>query len=302
MYPILLEFGFITVFSLWFFVAVGFVVGSLMFVKLAKRYRIRLNVLFNNSFALFISTLVAARLVFVILNYNIYFYQFHFGKIIELIALWDKGLSFWGAIFAWFGCVLYFSNKEKDSPMRLFDIMIPSLFVGMFFGNIGAFLEGINYGTPTGLPWGLTFRSANVKYISEIHPTQLYAALYVGLIAVGLFLLLNRLRDREEGLITELGVFAFGVFKFLEEFMRGDDTIKIFSVRLPQILAAAGIIIFGYMLYKRYKTYKKKNPSFSIRKFVEFIIRRQQRQDPLKMATTEIVAQSPLGRIALGEQ
>lgn len=253
MYPILFEFGPITVFSLWLFVAIGFAAGSMLFVKLAKRYRLRLDLLSDNSFLLFFWTLLVSRAAFILFHPEYYFYRFQFKKIFDLFALWDKGLSFWGASFAWFAGIWYISRKRGESALRLFDIMIPSLLLGMFFGNIGAFFDGINYGSPTDLPWGFTFRSANVKYISDIHPTQLYGAAYVLIISLGLLAILKMLRGKFEGFVSEIAIFAFCLFRFLEEFARGDEVLKIFFIRFPQFMAGFGLLISGYILYKRYK-------------------------------------------------
>ena len=98
MYPILFEFGVITVFSLWFFVTTGFVAGSYVFIGLAKRNRIRLNIISDHSFFLFFCALIVSRIVFIIFNTDLYFYQFEFKNFINLFTVWDKGLSFWGAI------------------------------------------------------------------------------------------------------------------------------------------------------------------------------------------------------------
>lgn len=255
MYPILFEFGPITVFSLWFFVACGFVAGSMVFVHFAKRMRVRLNLLADNSFALFFWTLGMSRLAFVMLHPEFFFYRFNLKSVGALFAVWDKGLSFWGALFAFLIGVFYLSKKYEQSPLKLLDILAPAVFIGMFFGNIGAFLDGINYGMPTNLPWGMTFRSANVKYISAIHPTQLYSAFY----ALGLGLVLATLLKRWRaaginlsGFIAELGFTAYSLLKFLEEFFRGDETLKLFSIRIPQLMAFFGICAGGYLLYQRY--------------------------------------------------
>lgn len=252
MYPILFEFGFITVFALWFFIAHGFVATSYIFIQLAKRNRIRLNILADNTFFLFFSALIVSRIVFVIFNYDLYFYQFGLNSFLNILAVWDKGLSFWGALLGWFGGIFYISKRRDESSMRLIDIMMPAILCGMIFGNIGALLDGVNYGTPTNLPWGVVFRSANVKYITAIHPTQLYGAVYAAGLAVGLYFLLKKLRDRLPGFVSEVALFSFSLLRFFEEFIRGDETIEIFTLRFPLIVSFAGIIAGAYLIYRRY--------------------------------------------------
>jgi phosphatidylglycerol:prolipoprotein diacylglycerol transferase len=283
MFPILLEFGPITVFSLWFFIAAGFVVASLCFIHFAKRNRIRLNLLADHSVFLFFVTLGISRLAFILLHPDLFFYKFNLKSLAAIISIWDKGLSFWGASLGFFAGIFYLAKKRNESPMKLLDIVIPSIFIGMFFGNIGAFLDGINYGTPTNLPWGLTFRSANVKYISAIHPTQLYGALYVLMIGIGLANILKRMRAAGitlPGFIAELGLFFFSLFKFFEEFFRGDETMKIFSLRIPHIAAFLGIIAGGYLLYLRYTNKTGGDPGRVLKNTVRFLGRYLPKRKP----------------------
>lgn len=300
MFPILFEFGPITVFSLWFFIAAGFVIVSLLFVHFAKRNRVRLTLLTDHSFALFLFTLAVSRLVFILSHTDLFFYQWNWKRFGTLLAIWDKGLSFWGVVVGLLLGIFYISKKNKESPLKLFDLLVPAILVGMFFGNIGAFLDGINYGTPTNLPWGMTFRSANVKYISAIHPTQLYSAFYSLGIGLGLLSLLRRMRAAGismPGFLTEFGLFSFSVLKFLEEFFRGDETLKIFSLRVPQLMAFFGIIAGSYLLYLRYTNRTGGDPGHVFKNTVTQIVSRVWRTKPNSqgMAEAHRILRNPIG-------
>ncbi len=282
MYPILFEFGVVTVFSLWFFIAVGFVTAAFFFIRLSKRYRVRLALLSDNSFPLFLWTLLVSRLTFVLLHTESYFYRFQLKNILKVFALWDKGLSFWGAAIAWVSGIWFLARRHENTSTnisRLWDIVSPALLIGIFFGNIGAFLDGINYGTPTNLPWGMAFRNANVKYISEIHPTQLYAALYTLAITGILLTALKLLRGRLPGFVAELGIFLFSLSRFIEEFLRGDDVVKIFSMRLPQLLAFFALIISGYLLYQRYENRSGGDPERLLKNSVAGLFKKLRKAD-----------------------
>lgn len=270
MYPILFEFGSLTIFSLWVCIAAGFIVSSFLFVRLAKRRRIAIILLAEKSIFLFLWTLLCARLIFIIFHFDLYFSPFDFSRIFKLLALWDKGLSFWGAILGWSSGVWFLLRKEEDPAARykLFDCMIPSLLVGMVLGNLGAFLDGINYGVPTSLPWGVVFKSAHVKYIAPIHPTQLYAALSTALCAGTLFFLLRKFRDQFPGLVSSVGIFVYSIFRFAEEFARGDETVKLFDViRFPFVTSGLGILAGGYLLYRFYVENKKNDPTLTLKRY-----------------------------------
>lgn len=293
MYPILFELGPITVFSLWLFIAAGFAAGSFIFVRLAKRNRLKLTLISDNAFFLFFITLIVSRIIFVSFNTDLYFYQFKLKSLLAVLTVWDKGFSFWGAIGGFLGGVLYLAKRYSESPLRLLDAIMPAILIGMAFGNIGALLEGINYGTPTNLPWGVTFRSANVKYVSPIHPTQIYSALYALALAGFSYALFTKLRGRLAGFATEATVFLFGLFKFFEEFLRGDETAKILDVRLPQILAFFGMAAAAYLIFRRYTNKTGGDPEFILKKFTAKIFPRKQRTpNSAKMSAKAILAQN----------
>jgi len=288
MYPILLEFGFITIFALWLFIAIGFTVASYVFIQLAKRNRIKLNILADNTFFLFFSALIVSRICFVIFNYDLFFYQFELKNFLNVFAVWDKGLSFWGAIIGWMGGIFYIARKRGESPLRLIDIMVPAILCGMVFGDIGALLDGVNYGTPTNLPWGVVFRSANVKYITPIHPTQLYGAVYAAGLAVGLYFLLKKLRDRLPGFVSEVALFSFCFLRFSEEFIRGDETLEIFTMRFPLLAAFAGMAVGAYLIYRRYTNRAGGDPERVLKTFVAQVLSKipksSKTQDPAEMS------------------
>ncbi len=274
MYPILFEFETldITIFSLWLFIAIGFVTASFIFVRLAKRQRLQLGVLADTAVILFLWTLLISRLTFIITHTDLYFGD-GAGGLISTLKLWDKGLSFWGAAFGWVIGICYLLRRYEDRVI-FFDTMAPALLYGMAVGHIGALLDGINYGIPTSLPWGIRFETARVKYVTEIHPTQLYAFLYCIIIGTLLIVLFKKIGKRLPGLVTEVGITLFGFAKFLEEFFRGDEAIKIFSIRVPQIIAFIAFLVGSWLMYRRYKNTVGGDPTFLIKNFIGSLIKK----------------------------
>lgn len=253
MYPILIEFGFITIFSLWLFAAIGFGAGSYAFIALARKMRVKLDLVAEHGMHLMLLSLFTARGAFIISHPDFYFSNISLKTVFDLLAIWDKGLSFLGAAAGLIGGLIYLHRKHYAKGLHeLLDIVAPALLIGMVLGDIGALLDGINYGSPTGLPWGITFQNANVKYISPVHPTQIYSAIYTLAIAIMLIKLLRILKGRLPGFTAELALFSYSLARFFEEFMRGDETIKLWLVRTAHLASLAGIIIAGFLIYRRY--------------------------------------------------
>ena len=68
-----------------------------------------------------------------------------------------SGLVFLGGLIGGTIAVTIILNKNKLPWLEFADIVAPLLILGYGIGRIGCFLVGDDYGTPTGLPWGMSF-------------------------------------------------------------------------------------------------------------------------------------------------
>jgi phosphatidylglycerol---prolipoprotein diacylglyceryl transferase len=82
-------------------------------------------------------------------------------------------------------------------------------------GRIACFFGGCCYGTPTSLPWGVTFPSVDS---APRHPTQLYEAAF-HLTAAALLWQLQQ-RGAFRGQLIKLYILAYLVYRFATEFIR----------------------------------------------------------------------------------
>lgn len=259
MKPTIFQSDFITIHTFWIFFAVAIIIASHQLIKLAIKNRLKIQFLSDNFLKLIISGLIGARIIGIIFNYQTYFYEFSIEALSRLFYIWDKGLSFWGAML---GILLYFYHITKKQDQNFFkwlDVIIPATILGLAIGHLGTFFEGTNYGIPTSLPWGVNFESPSIKYAVPIHPTQIYAFLYSSIIFASLIHLKHSEKFKifhKDGAIGLTGVSIYLLFKFLEEFIRGDDTLLIFDVRVSQIFTLIVLIGSSYMFYRSF--YKKK--------------------------------------------
>lgn len=250
MYPILLQLGSTTIYSLWLFLAFGILSSLVIVHKLTKYKLVKLSFLADNSLLIFFSSLILSRLIYVIYNWH-YYYELIINQkqFFEIFFIWDKGLSAWGGILGIFITLFILSRKEKENFFDWSDILIISIFFGMVFADIGAFLDGRNYGIPTNLPWGMLVESS--QYAIPIHPVQIYAAIYSLLIGIILFIVYNNPVFKKSGGITYLGIVCYSFFRFIEEFIRGDESILFFGViREAQVYSFLALLISSYLLYK----------------------------------------------------
>lgn len=246
MFPILLQFGSVTIYALWVFLALGFFATLLVLHRLIQKDRAKLTFIADHSLAIFFAGLIVSRLAFIIRNID------YFSKhLSEIFFIWDKGLSIWGGIIGIILALIYFCRKNHENTLRWLDILIISVLAGFVWGNVGAFMDGRNYGKETNLPWGVIIESS--RYAVPIHPTQIYAAIYCLLLTIILYQLYFHEIGKKEGRIAYLGVISYAVLRFIDEFLRGDESNYFLGLREAQIYCLLAIIAAGVVWYVRHK-------------------------------------------------
>jgi phosphatidylglycerol:prolipoprotein diacylglycerol transferase len=125
---------------------------------------------------------------------------------LEIIQLWNGGMSFHGGFFGCVLAVVLFAKSRGIPVLSLGDVTCAVGPVGLFLGRLANFVNGELWGRPTDVPWAMVFPTGGP--IAR-HPSQLYEASLEGLALFGLLYLLIRLRAlRRPGLL--IGSFAIG--------------------------------------------------------------------------------------------
>lgn len=255
MQPVIFSSNFFELHTLWIFFAIAIVVTSIVIIRLGIKNGLKIQFISDNAWKIVIFGLLGARIMAIAGNYSSYFYEFSGEALLRLLYIWDKGLELWGGIVVATIYFYFLCKKSDQSFWKWLDVLVPATIMGLAIGDLGAFFDGTNYGTPSSLPWSVNFENPAVKFSVPIHPTQIYAFLYSTLIFVGLRLLPEHKKIKEieqPGFIALLGIGSYGFFHFLEEFIRGDDTITLLGIRLGQIGAAITIIGSIVVIYRRY--------------------------------------------------
>jgi phosphatidylglycerol:prolipoprotein diacylglycerol transferase len=132
------------------------------------------------------------------------------------------GLNMYGGVVVAIIGTYFYCRWKKMSVLEVFDYFAPTLGLGLVFARIGCFLNGCCFGTPTDLPWGISFPPGSIPYAvyfdAPLHPAQLYSSLY-GLILF-VFLHYKMKRKRFTGQLVALLFMSEAVFRFVIEFVR----------------------------------------------------------------------------------
>lgn len=94
------------------------------------------------------------------------------------------GFAWFGGLIAGFSAYVGLSRMRKIPVLEMLDAGSPAAALGYAVGRIGCLLSGDgDYGTPTSLPWGMSFPNGLVPTTAKVHPTPIYEFLAASLIA-----------------------------------------------------------------------------------------------------------------------
>ena len=145
-----------------------------------------------------------------------------FGSFLKLIYPYFSGAVFYGGLicgvaFAW----LYLRRTKK--PLGGYtDVGAVCIPLFHAFGRIGCFLSGCCYGVESELGFVLRYSTAPGGNGVRRFPVQLCEAAFNFALALVLYSLLKKQKLR--GRLLHVYFFAYPVFRFLIEFLRGDES------------------------------------------------------------------------------
>ena len=161
------------------------------------------------------------------------------------LVLFSTGVFLGGVIVAIPFCIWWF--RRIGLPfLKGLDLLALAGATAEAVGRWGCFCSGCCWGTPTDLPWAVTFpeiaRRLHAGLPSvPIHPTQIYFSI-AGWLILGVLVLLYR-RKRFDGQIIAAFVGLYCVARFFLEYVRGDAERGFVFGGLLSTSQALGIVL-----------------------------------------------------------
>ena len=198
--------------------------------------------------------IIGGRLGYVI----IYDLSYFMNNPLDIIKIWQGGMSFHGGLLGIVIVTLFFAKNDKQNPLNYLDIVSLVSPIGIFFGRISNFINSELYGIETTLPWGVKFIKIDDLYR---HPSQIYEAVFEGII---LFIILVYFKKKGllkfPGMISGIFLIFYSLFRFLIEFVRvPDDQLGylIFNLTMGQIISLIFFIVGVYLVTTKYEIKNK---------------------------------------------
>ena len=159
------------------------------------------------------------------------------------------GLSWFGGFAGGVLTGLWVLSRNRIPILAALSAAAPALAVGHAIGRLGCFMVGDDYGRPTDLPWGVAFPHGLPPTDVRVHPTQLYEAIPLLVIA---WVLLRWRRKR----VSDAEVFGrylvlAGALRFVIEFIRVNLRIA-GPLTLAQLISAGVMTAGGILLLRNH--------------------------------------------------
>lgn len=222
------------------------IVTVLMVNKKHQHYHLPVRELFFLITYVIVGALLGARLVFLLTNIPMMIDDP--GLILPLLL--NGGLVFYGGVIGGIGVGAYYIKRYKLNPIKYVNLLIISLPLGHAFGRVGCFCAGCCHGKPTDSIFGMIFPfgESHIYHDVAIHPTQLYeAAFNLLLFIVLLYVFFRQKQGHRPYLFVSMYLILYSFFRFINEFMRGDDIRGVYLLSTSQwisiLLIAAGIFL-----------------------------------------------------------
>lgn len=240
MHPDLFSIGPVTLHSYGLFVALGFIAGILIAIRLGKTVGFTSNAVMDMGFIMILTGIIGSRLVYVIIDLPNFI-----SNPLDIFKIWEGGLVFSGGLVAVIIVMLLYTRHHKLNIWTTSDLWAPAAALGQAIGRIGCFFAGCCYGKPTDVSWGVIF--TNPKSIATlnvpIHPTQLYSFLSSFIIFI-IQIILHSKKKFEGQVFLWFLIFHSTARLFLERF-RGDSRGIILTDDLTMTQFIALVILIG---------------------------------------------------------
>jgi phosphatidylglycerol:prolipoprotein diacylglycerol transferase len=231
-------------------VALAFLAGLWITVKLARRSGLNPELITNLAVYVALAGMLGAKILMIVFDWRRYMADP--GDIFSLATLQAAGVFQGGLILALVTAILYM-RKQRLPLLGTSDAFAPGLALGHAIGKVGCFAAGCCWGIETKVPWAVKFHDpaayalTGVPLESALHPAQLYESGSEALVFGFLYWRFGR--QHAPGQIIGLYLVLSSVLRFFIEFTRNHEQALPFGLPLSITqwiaigLAAAGAVL-----------------------------------------------------------
>jgi len=185
--------------------------------------------------------LIGARLYYDVQNLDM------MHSFVDVIAVWNGGMAFYGAIIGGLGTLLVLGWRWHLPIWTLLDGGAFFAVVGQPIGRIGNIINGDILGGPSNLPWATAYTNAaavlqpGYKLGVAYQPAGAYEAL--GTLVILLILIGIRRRGVRPGVLIISYVALYSVSQLLLDFLRQSEPVIWLGLKQLQLTAIVSLVV-----------------------------------------------------------
>jgi phosphatidylglycerol:prolipoprotein diacylglycerol transferase len=233
---------------------VALICGLALTMYLAKKAGMQIEQLFAPMLVAIIAGIIMSRLFHVVDQWEVYSQNPR-----EIFNIW-RGSSIIGAVVGGaVGAAIYakIAGWSWTRLGKLADVAAPGSIMAMAIGRIGCLINGDAHGTPTTLPWGVTYThpgaaSARAPYVG--HPAPAYEFIWDMLLFAFLMVFRKKLRPASVTYWVYLSMYSLG--RFLITFVRVNDPY-LWGLKQAQVVTLFIMIIGVPLIVYLFKNREK---------------------------------------------
>ncbi len=212
-----------------------------------KRKGITTDMVYRIVWWCIVAGLIGGRLYFVVQQDN--FVSYYLAHPEHILATWEGGMAFFGAIFLVIPTLLWRAKAERINPLVLIDAGVLFAAVGQIFGRIGNLINGDIIGYQSTLPWSTVYTNpaswaCNVYNLcgKPVQPAAAYELLIDVVLAVLLFYLSHRVK--RPGVLMMVYLFGYVITQFLVFFVRSNEIVTFLGIYGLKQAQWTSVIVF----------------------------------------------------------
>jgi phosphatidylglycerol:prolipoprotein diacylglycerol transferase len=179
---------------------------------------------------------------------------------IRIIAVWEGGMAFFGAIIAGLACVAVFAWRNRLSTWLMWDAAVIFAVVGQPIGRVGNVINGDILGARSSLPWATGYANGHAVLQQGFHlvnyqpgapwyyqPAAVYEAL--GTIVIGLILFAMRRRGVRNGALVVAYIPLYAISQLILFQFRASEPVIGLGLRQAQWTAIIILVVVAPVVF-----------------------------------------------------
>jgi len=198
------------------FLALAFLYALFFILTKVKKEGIDTELIISSFSWLIIGAVIGARL-----GYIVQFLDYYFSRPIEILKIWQGGMTFHGGLFGLLIAAIIYAKFVKVGSrlfLQIADLAVLAAPISIAITRIGCSLINDHQGAETSLAWGIMWPDGTIR-----HPV----AEYLIISALILYLIMRFLRPKltKPGQLFLAFFFSYSIFRFFLDFTRSTNTL-----------------------------------------------------------------------------